>query len=124
MPDSRLILASASPRRRELLAQLGVDFMCEPADIDEIEDQQAEENQKLRPLDRIPPKKPQVLDDQQTHLDGQPPHDPGQDRINQRYLGPFSSSAPAPHSAVGRAVDPRRGLDPEGHSIAVEELPA
>jgi septum formation protein len=30
-----LILASASPRRRELLQQLGVDFRCEPADIDE-----------------------------------------------------------------------------------------
>lgn len=30
-----LILASASPRRRELLLQLGVDYRCEPADIDE-----------------------------------------------------------------------------------------
>lgn len=30
-----LILASASPRRRELLDQLGVRYRCEPADIDE-----------------------------------------------------------------------------------------
>lgn len=30
-----LILASASPRRRELLAQAGVEFVVEPADIDE-----------------------------------------------------------------------------------------
>jgi septum formation protein len=30
-----LILASASPRRRELLAQAGLDFQVEPADIDE-----------------------------------------------------------------------------------------
>ena len=30
-----LILASASPRRRDLLEQLGVQFRCEPADIDE-----------------------------------------------------------------------------------------
>jgi len=30
-----LILASASPRRRELLAQAGLDFVVEPADIDE-----------------------------------------------------------------------------------------
>lgn len=30
-----LILASASPRRRELLDQLGVHYRCEPADIDE-----------------------------------------------------------------------------------------
>jgi septum formation protein len=29
------VLASASPRRRALLAQLGVQFCCEPADIDE-----------------------------------------------------------------------------------------
>lgn len=35
MSDTRLILASASPRRRELLAQLGVACVCEPADIDE-----------------------------------------------------------------------------------------
>jgi septum formation protein len=31
----RLILASASPRRRALLEQLGVDFICHPARIDE-----------------------------------------------------------------------------------------
>ena len=30
-----LVLASASPRRSELLQQLGVTFTCEPADIDE-----------------------------------------------------------------------------------------
>jgi nucleoside triphosphate pyrophosphatase len=30
-----LVLASASPRRRELLSQLGVSFVCDPADIDE-----------------------------------------------------------------------------------------
>jgi septum formation protein len=30
-----LILASASPRRRELLAQAGLDFVVEPAEIDE-----------------------------------------------------------------------------------------
>ncbi|MFN8018695.1 MAG: Maf family protein [Acidimicrobiales bacterium] len=32
---ARLVLASASPRRRELLAQLGIPFEVEPADIDE-----------------------------------------------------------------------------------------
>jgi septum formation protein len=31
----RLVLASASPRRRELLAQLGLSFEVSPADIDE-----------------------------------------------------------------------------------------
>jgi nucleoside triphosphate pyrophosphatase len=30
-----LVLASASPRRRQLLDQLGVSYRCEPADIDE-----------------------------------------------------------------------------------------
>jgi septum formation protein len=30
-----LVLASASPRRRELLQQLGVPFSCQPADVDE-----------------------------------------------------------------------------------------
>jgi septum formation protein len=35
MRDTRLILASASPRRRELLDQLGVSYTCDPAHIDE-----------------------------------------------------------------------------------------
>ena len=35
MATVRLILASASPRRRELLTQLGVSYVCDPADIDE-----------------------------------------------------------------------------------------
>lgn len=30
-----LVLASASPRRRDLLARMGVTFSCDPADIDE-----------------------------------------------------------------------------------------
>ena len=34
-PDEPLILASASPRRRELLTQAGLPFVCHPADIDE-----------------------------------------------------------------------------------------
>jgi len=35
MTQPALILASASPRRRELLSQLGVAYTCQPADIDE-----------------------------------------------------------------------------------------
>lgn len=35
MRQPTLILASASPRRRELLTQLGVAHTCQPADIDE-----------------------------------------------------------------------------------------
>ena len=35
MSDTRLILASASPRRGELLTRLGVSYSCDPADIDE-----------------------------------------------------------------------------------------
>ena len=35
MTQPSLVLASASPRRRELLSQLGVSFTCDPADIDE-----------------------------------------------------------------------------------------
>ncbi len=35
MVGARLILASASPRRSELLSQLGVAFTCDPAQIDE-----------------------------------------------------------------------------------------
>ncbi|MCP1727693.1 septum formation protein [Natronospira proteinivora] len=35
MPQPALILASQSPRRRELLAQIGLDFTVQPAHIDE-----------------------------------------------------------------------------------------
>lgn len=35
MSENKLLLASSSPRRRELLTTLGVDFRCQPADIDE-----------------------------------------------------------------------------------------
>ena len=34
-PGETLVLASASPRRRELLTQAGIPFVCHPADIDE-----------------------------------------------------------------------------------------
>ncbi|MCJ8319946.1 MAG: Maf-like protein [Colwellia sp.] len=33
--NKKLVLASQSPRRKELLAQLGYQFVCHPADIDE-----------------------------------------------------------------------------------------
>lgn len=35
MMNKQLILASQSPRRKELLSQLGYQFTCQPADIDE-----------------------------------------------------------------------------------------
>ena len=34
-PSETLVLASASPRRRALLRQAGIPFVCHPADIDE-----------------------------------------------------------------------------------------
>jgi len=37
MINKQLILASQSPRRKELLTQLGYKFSCQPADIDESE---------------------------------------------------------------------------------------
>lgn len=36
MKQPQLVLASASPRRRELLAQIGLDFLVQTADIDEV----------------------------------------------------------------------------------------
>ncbi len=35
MPGSPLVLASASPRRQQLLQQLGLQFEVSPADLDE-----------------------------------------------------------------------------------------
>lgn len=42
-----LILASASPRRRELLAMLGVEFDIEPADIDELAPERHQRAERL-----------------------------------------------------------------------------
>lgn len=36
VPPRRLVLASASPRRRELLASLGLEFQVRPADVPEV----------------------------------------------------------------------------------------
>jgi septum formation protein len=48
VPDRRLILASASPRRRELLTQIGVVFEVETAGIDEGDDPRANALAKAR----------------------------------------------------------------------------
>jgi septum formation protein len=47
-PTSRLILASASPRRRELLAQLGVAFEVIPAEVTEYEEPDADPREMVR----------------------------------------------------------------------------
>ncbi|HTL66392.1 MAG TPA: nucleoside triphosphate pyrophosphatase [Lacunisphaera sp.] len=47
-PKFRLILASASPRRRELLAQLGVPFEVVPADVTEHEAPDADPREMVR----------------------------------------------------------------------------
>ena len=38
VPRARLVLASASPQRREILDQLGVAFVVRPADVEELEE--------------------------------------------------------------------------------------
>ncbi len=48
MPNPRLILASASPRRKELLAQLGVPFEVVPADVTEHEAPDADPREMVR----------------------------------------------------------------------------
>ncbi|MCD8482852.1 MAG: Maf family protein [Verrucomicrobia bacterium] len=53
MPAAKLILASASPRRRELLASLGVDFIVETADVVEWEAESADPAQLVQHNARI-----------------------------------------------------------------------
>jgi len=48
LPNSRLILASASPRRKELLAQLGVSFEIIPAEVVEHEAPDADPREMVR----------------------------------------------------------------------------
>lgn len=43
MAEKTLILASASPRRRELLAKMGYDFICDVPDVDENVEGSADE---------------------------------------------------------------------------------
>lgn len=46
----KLILASQSPRRRELLEKCGIPFTCEPADIDETIDDSRDLSEEIRRL--------------------------------------------------------------------------
>lgn len=48
----KLILASQSPRRRELLEKCGIPFVCEPADIDESIDDRNDLSDEIRRLSR------------------------------------------------------------------------
>lgn len=48
----KLILASQSPRRRELLEKCGIPFTCEPADIDEAIDDSRDLADEIRRLSR------------------------------------------------------------------------
>lgn len=48
MPDRRLILASASPRRRALLEQIGVAFDVDVSDVEEGDDPRANAVEKAR----------------------------------------------------------------------------
>lgn len=43
MADKKLILASTSPRRRELLAKMGYEFTCDAPEVDENVDGRADE---------------------------------------------------------------------------------
>lgn len=43
MADKRIILASTSPRRRELLARMGYEFSCDAPDVDENVEGRADE---------------------------------------------------------------------------------
>lgn len=58
MNEIKLVLASASPRRRELLAQLGLEFDCLSADIDETPGQQ---ERPLVYVERMAREKAQVV---------------------------------------------------------------
>ena len=46
----KLILASQSPRRRELLEKCGISFTCEPADIDESLNEQNDLTEEIKAL--------------------------------------------------------------------------
>ena len=48
-----------------------LDVVAEPADVDEVEGQQAEEDQELRPLRRVAAEGPQVLQDQEPDRPGE-----------------------------------------------------
>ena len=50
--NHRIILASASPRRRELLEAIGVNFVVEPSDVDEILDPNESPEHEVKRLAR------------------------------------------------------------------------
>lgn len=62
-----LILASASPRRHELLRSVGLDFSVEPADVDESEHPGEE---ALPYVERVARSKADAIADRRASLDG------------------------------------------------------
>src|SRR5258708_22691471 len=51
MPEPTLILASASPSRRQLLASAGLSFIVEPSGIDEVEVTRSLQAERASPQD-------------------------------------------------------------------------
>ena len=58
-----------------------LDAVAQPGDVQEVERQQPEEDQELRPLRRVAAEGPQVLEDQQADRLGQEEEEPVEDRV-------------------------------------------
>lgn len=96
-PEPRLVLASASPRRRELLARLGIDFEVRPVDIaEEFGDSRRAEvvarriaREKAEAARLVTPEAPILAADTVVVLDGKilgKPRDAGEARAMLRAL--------------------------------------
>jgi len=116
---TRLILASASPQRREILDQLGVAFIVKPADVEELEEGPPEfvvlENAR-RKVDAVPGDF--VLGcDTEVFLDGQVFGKADDEAGAERYLRQLSGRTHQVYSGIAL-----RGPDGERAGVAVTDV--
>lgn len=108
MHRHRLVLASASPRRRELLGTLGLAFSCVPADIPEVRaPHEAAEDfvqrlalEKARTVARSRPGAVVLGSDTEVVLDGQPLGKPADRADAERMLQALSGRSHSVMTAV------------------------
>jgi septum formation protein len=116
---TRLILASASPQRREILDQLGVAFIVKPADVEELDEGPPEfvvlENAR-RKVDAVPGDF--VLGcDTEVFLDGQVFGKADDEAGAERYLRQLSGRTHQVYSGIAL-----RGPDGERAGVAVTDV--
>ena len=97
-----------------------MNVVAETPDVQEVEHQQPEENQKLRPLHRIAAEQAKVLDQKQQHLVRQKPAEPADCMIDAGGFRPAAPHVPPVQRTVGGTIDAPG--DPRGQHLEEQRV--